>query len=45
MAEFVTKSIDNLSHGLTVKNAMETLGLKEYVWLLQRKHLAAHELQ
>jgi hypothetical protein len=31
MADFVTKSIDNLSHGLTVKNAMGSLGLKEYV--------------
>ncbi|KAG6902647.1 hypothetical protein C0995_013772 [Termitomyces sp. Mi166 len=33
MAEFVTKSIDNLSHGLTVKKAMESLGLKECVVL------------
>ncbi|KAG5352565.1 hypothetical protein C0989_001783 [Termitomyces sp. Mn162] len=31
MAEFVTKSIDNLSHGLTVKKAMQSLGLKECV--------------
>lgn len=31
MAEFVTKSIDNLSHGLTVRSAMKTLGLKEWV--------------
>ncbi|KAG5716032.1 putative SWI/SNF-related matrix-associated actin-dependent regulator of chromatin subfamily A member 3-like 2, partial [Termitomyces sp. T112] len=29
MAEFVTKSIDNLSHGLTVKKAMQSLGLKD----------------
>ncbi|KAF8064022.1 SNF2 family DNA-dependent ATPase [Lyophyllum atratum] len=29
MAEFVTKSIDNLSHGLTVKSAMKELGLKD----------------
>ncbi|RDB23958.1 putative ATP-dependent helicase C23E6.02 [Hypsizygus marmoreus] len=29
MAEFVTKSIDNLSHGLTVKSAMKALGLKD----------------
>jgi hypothetical protein len=31
LAEFVTKSIDNLSHGLTVKEAMKQLGLKKYV--------------
>ncbi|KAG6810753.1 hypothetical protein H0H92_010462 [Tricholoma furcatifolium] len=30
MADFVTKSIDNLSHGLTVRKAMDSLGLKEY---------------
>jgi hypothetical protein len=29
MAEFVTKSIDNLSHGLTVRDAMKNLGLRE----------------
>ncbi|KAG6887923.1 hypothetical protein C0992_010201 [Termitomyces sp. T32_za158] len=29
MGEFFTKSIDNLSHGLTVKKAMESLGLKD----------------
>ncbi|KAF9468325.1 SNF2 family DNA-dependent ATPase [Collybia nuda] len=34
MAEFVTKSIDNLSHGLTVKTAMETLGLRDHKDLL-----------
>lgn len=28
MAEFVTQSIDNLSHGLTVQDAMKKLGLK-----------------
>ncbi|KAI0070881.1 hypothetical protein K474DRAFT_1737680 [Panus rudis PR-1116 ss-1] len=28
MAEFVTKQIDNLSHGLTVQKAMEKLGLR-----------------
>jgi hypothetical protein len=31
MAEFVSKSIDNLSHGLTVKGAMEKLKLREWV--------------
>ena len=31
LAEFVTKSIDNLSHGLTVKDAMKQLGLKKYI--------------
>ncbi|GLB44215.1 putative SNF2 family N-terminal domain [Lyophyllum shimeji] len=29
LAEFVTKSIDNLSHGITVKSAMKTLGLRD----------------
>ncbi|KAG6836974.1 hypothetical protein H0H93_016927 [Arthromyces matolae] len=29
MADFVTKSIDNLSHGLTVQKALESLGLKD----------------
>ncbi|KAF5376123.1 hypothetical protein D9615_007674 [Tricholomella constricta] len=29
MADFVTKSIDNLSHGLTVKTAMKSLGLED----------------
>ncbi|KAL0952817.1 hypothetical protein HGRIS_007042 [Hohenbuehelia grisea] len=29
LAEFVTKSIDNLSHGLSVKAAMESLGLRD----------------
>lgn len=29
MAEFVTNSINNLSHGLTVQKAMEELGLRE----------------
>ncbi|PSR76803.1 hypothetical protein PHLCEN_2v8184 [Hermanssonia centrifuga] len=29
MAEFVTKTIDNASHGLTVQAAMENLGLQE----------------
>jgi len=32
MAEFVSNSIDNLSHGLTVKSAMEKLKLREYVF-------------
>lgn len=31
MAEFVSRTIDNASHGLTVKKAMEDLGLKESV--------------
>ena len=30
MAEFVSKAIDNASHGLTVQAAMQSLGLKEY---------------
>ncbi|KAJ6615353.1 SNF2 family N-terminal domain-containing protein [Mycena sp. CBHHK59/15] len=34
MAEFVTRSIDNLSHGLTVKEAMKELGLKDQKDLL-----------
>ncbi|KAG5644268.1 hypothetical protein DXG03_008753 [Asterophora parasitica] len=29
MADFVTRSIDNLSHGLTVKTAMKSLGLQD----------------
>ncbi|KDQ52340.1 hypothetical protein JAAARDRAFT_210552 [Jaapia argillacea MUCL 33604] len=29
MAEFVTRSIDNLSHGVTVKDAMKKLGLRD----------------
>lgn len=31
IAEFVTSSINNLSHGLTVKSAMKELNLQEYV--------------
>jgi len=31
MSEFVTKGINNASHGLTVKVAMEKIGMKEYV--------------
>ena len=31
MAEFVSKSIDNLSHGITVNKALEKLGLQESV--------------
>ncbi|KAG6868140.1 hypothetical protein C0993_007214, partial [Termitomyces sp. T159_Od127] len=31
MGEFFAKSIDNISHGLTVKKAMESLGLKEMI--------------
>lgn len=31
MGEFFTRSIDNLSHGLTVSKARESLGLKECV--------------
>ncbi|KAF8890769.1 SNF2 family N-terminal domain-containing protein [Infundibulicybe gibba] len=34
MAEFITRSIDNLSHGLTVKSALEELGLKSHQDLL-----------
>ncbi|TFK37535.1 SNF2 family DNA-dependent ATPase [Crucibulum laeve] len=34
LAEFVTKSIDNLSHGLTVKAAMAKLGLRDLKDLL-----------
>lgn len=30
MAEFVTRTIDNSSHGLTVQAAMDNLKLKEY---------------
>lgn len=29
MAEFVTKTIDNSTHGLTVQSAMKNLGLQE----------------
>lgn len=29
MADFVSKSIDNLSHGVTVRGAMEKLKLSE----------------
>lgn len=29
LAEFVTKTIDNSTHGLTVQKAMENLGLEE----------------
>lgn len=36
LAEFVTKTIDNSTHGLTVQKAMENLGLEEYV---QFRHL------
>jgi hypothetical protein len=31
MAEFVTKTIDNASHGVTVKDAIEYLKLCEFV--------------
>ena len=31
LAEFVTKTIDNSTHGLTVQKAMENLGLEECV--------------
>ncbi|KAJ7131709.1 SNF2 family DNA-dependent ATPase [Mycena crocata] len=34
MADFVTRSIDNLSHGLTVKEAMKDLGLEDQKDLL-----------
>ncbi|KAJ6562842.1 SNF2 family DNA-dependent ATPase [Mycena vulgaris] len=34
MAEFVTRSIDNLSQGITVKDAMKELGLKDQKDLL-----------
>jgi hypothetical protein len=39
MAEFVSKSIDNLSHGLTVKSAMEKLKLREYVFRMWFIHI------
>jgi hypothetical protein len=39
MAEFVSNSIDNLSHGLTVKSAMEKLKLREYVFRMGFIHV------
>lgn len=34
MADFVSRAIDNVSHGLTVRAAMDSLGLKECVQFL-----------
>jgi len=39
LAEFVTKSIENTSNSLTVKEAMKKIGLKECVFL---HHLRFH---